>query len=233
MDLRIVWNEFGQNTPETQRIFAEGRAYPVLAGGGRVAFVEDEINHLQHGGQTGGKIGPAGDLKGNARFGERPLGPHDALGDGRFRDKEGARNLLRGQATEQAKRERHARLRGQDRMAGDEDETKQVVADVIVMGDVEIRHGRFFPGLKLATEFLMLALEQLVPPKEIDGAMLGGGHQPASGIVRNASLWPPLERGDESILRELFGQTNIPDDTSKAGDEPGGFDPPDRINRTM
>src|SRR5260370_16521054 len=95
MDLRIVWNELGQNTPETQRIFAEGRAHPVLAGGGRVAFVEDQIDHLQHGGQTGGKIGPAGDLKGNARLGEGALGPDAALGDGRLPDEKVPRDLLR------------------------------------------------------------------------------------------------------------------------------------------
>src|SRR5258707_14014091 len=123
MDLRIVWTELGQNTPETQRIFAEGRAHPVLAGRGRVAFVEDEIDSLQYGRQTGGKIGPAGDFKGNARLGEGALGPDDALGDSRLGDEEGARDLLCRQTSKQAKRQGNPCLGRENRMAGDEHET--------------------------------------------------------------------------------------------------------------
>src|ERR1700738_5142863 len=47
--LRLVRNEACQDTPETQRVFAQRRAHPVFAGSGRVAFVEDEIDHLKHG----------------------------------------------------------------------------------------------------------------------------------------------------------------------------------------
>src|SRR5260370_10061936 len=106
MDLRIVWNEVGQDTPEAKRVVAKGGAHAVLAGRGRVAFVEDEIDHLQHGRQTSSKIGPAGDLKRNARLGEGALGPDDALGDGRLRDEEGARDLLRRQTSKKAKPQR-------------------------------------------------------------------------------------------------------------------------------
>jgi hypothetical protein len=42
-----------------------------------------------------------------------------------------------------------------------------------------------------------------------------------------------LERGNQCILRELLGKTNIAHDPREAGDESGGFDPPDRIDRTM
>jgi hypothetical protein len=79
----------------------------------------------------------------------------------------------------------------------------------------------------------VLALEELVSAKEIDGMMLSGGHKPGAGVVRNARLRPPLEGGDESVLRELFGQTDIPDDTSEAGDEPGRLDPPDGVDDAM
>ena len=63
--------------------------------------------------------------------------------------------------------------------------------------------------------------------------MLSGGHKPGARVVRNARLWPPLEGGDESVLRELFGQTDIADDTSESGDEPGRLDPPDGIDGAM
>jgi hypothetical protein len=48
--------------------------------------------------------------------------------------------------------------------------------------------------------------------------MLRGGHQPSTGIVRNARLRPPLEGGNESFLRQLLGQTDIADDASEASD---------------
>ncbi len=186
MDLRIVWNEFGQDTPETQRIFAEGRAHPVLAGGGRVAFVEDQIDHLQHGGQTGGKIGPAGDLKGNARLGEGALGPDDALGDGRLRDEEGARDLLCRQTSKKAKRERNTCLGRENRMAGDEHEAQKVVPDIIVERGVEIRHSHLLLRLELAAKLLVFALQPLVSAEHVDRTVFGGGHEPSAWVVRDA-----------------------------------------------
>src|SRR6266478_620093 len=186
MDLRIVWNEFGQDTPETQRIFAEGRAYPVLAGGGRVAFVEDQIDHLQHGGQTGGKIGPAGDLKRNARLGEGALGPDDALGDGRLRDEEGARDLLRRQTSKKAKREHNTCLGRENRMAGDEHEAQKVIPDIIVERGVEIRHSHLLLRLELAAKLLVFALQPLVSAEHVDRTVFGGGHEPSAWVVRDA-----------------------------------------------
>ena len=79
----------------------------------------------------------------------------------------------------------------------------------------------------------MLALEELVAAKEIDGTMLRCGHQPGAGIVRNTRFRPTLEGDDESVLREFLGQTDIADDTSEAGDEPGRLDPPDCVDDAM
>ena len=66
VNLRLARNELGQDTPETQGIFAEGRAQPVLAGRGGVALVKDQVDDFQYGRQTNGKIGTAGNLKGDA-----------------------------------------------------------------------------------------------------------------------------------------------------------------------
>ncbi len=118
------------------RILAEGRSHPVVTGGRRVALVEDEV-HLEHRRQTGGELRPAGDLEGDARLG--PLGPDDSLGDGRLRDEECTRDLLGRQTSEQAERERNARLARKNRMSGYEHEAQEVVADVIVDRGVEIR----------------------------------------------------------------------------------------------
>ena len=71
-------------------------------------------------------------------------------------------------------------------MTGYEDQAQEVVADVIVEGGVEIRHGHLLLGLELATKLLVLALEQLVPAEMVDGMMLSGGHQPRARVVRDA-----------------------------------------------
>jgi hypothetical protein len=44
---------------------------------------------------------------------------------------------------------------------------------------------------------------------------------------------PLLERGDQRVLGELLGKTNIADDARQTGDESGGLDPPDCIDRAM
>ena len=160
MDLRLLRSELGQDAAETQRVLAERRSHPVVAGGRRVALVEDEVDDLEHRRQPGGALGPAGDLEGDVRLGEGPLGPDDALGDRRLRDEERARDLLGRQAAEQAERERDARLGGEHRMAGGEHEAQEVVADVVVERGVEVRRGRLLPGLELVPELLVLALEQ-------------------------------------------------------------------------
>ena len=233
MDLGLLRSKLGQDAAETQRILAERRPHPVVAGGRRVAFVEDEVDDLEHRRQAGGELGPARDLEGDALFGERPLGPDDALGDGRLRDEERPRDLLGRQAAEQAERERDARLGGEHRMAGREDEPQQVVADVVVERRVEIRHGHLCSRLELAAELLVLALEPLVSPQEIDGAMLRGGHEPGARVVRDARLRPLLERGDQRILRQVLGQTDVAHDPRQTGDEPGRLDPPDRVDGAM
>ena len=233
VDLGLLRDELGQDAPEPQRVLAERGPHPVVAGRRRVALVEDEVDDLEHRRQTRGKLGPAGDLEGDARLGERPLGPDDALGDRRLRDEERARDLVGRQTAEQAERERDARLGREDRMAGREHEAQQVVADVVVDGGVEVRRGHLLLGLELATELLVLALEPLASAQEVDRAMLRGGHEPGARVVRDARLRPLLERGDERILREVLGETDVAHDPREAGDEPGGLDPPDRVDRAM
>ena len=56
VDLGLVRREGGQDAAEPQRLGAELGAEPVLAGGGRVALVEDEVDHLEHGAEPGGPV---------------------------------------------------------------------------------------------------------------------------------------------------------------------------------
>src|SRR3989475_9598767 len=61
--------------------------------------------------------------------------------------------------------------------------------------------------------------------------MLRGGHEPGARIVRDARLRPALERGDERVVRQVLGETDVAGDAREPGDELGGLDPPHGIDR--
>ena len=231
MDLRFRWGELRQDASETQRVFAERRPDPIVAGGRRVAFVEDQIDDAQDRRQTGGAILSAGDLEGNVFLGERALRPDDPLRDRRLRHQKRARDLFGGQPTEQTKGERDARINRQDRMAGREHQPQQVVAHIIVQRRVEVGHGA--AGFELVTELLVLTLEQLLPAEEIDRPVLGGSHEPGARIPRHAGSRPLFERRHERVLREVLRQADVADNADKRRDEPWGLDAPDGVDRAM
>src|SRR5213594_1159401 len=56
-DLRLLREEPGQDTPETERLFAELRACPRVTAGRCIAFVEDEIDDLKHRREADGELG--------------------------------------------------------------------------------------------------------------------------------------------------------------------------------
>ena len=158
VDLGLPRRQLGQDAAEAQRVLAQRRPHPVVAGGGRVALVEDQVDDLEHRGQAGRELVAARNLEGHPRLGQRPLGPHDPLGHGRLRDQERARDLLGRQPAEQPQGERDARLGGQHRVAGGEHQAQQVVADVVGRRGLEVGRGHLLPGLHLAAELLLLAL---------------------------------------------------------------------------
>ena len=102
---RFGGGEFGEDAAETERVLAQGGTRPIVAGGCRVALVEDEIDHLQHGGQAHGAFGSRRQLERHSSFRERAFRAHDALGHGRERGEKRARDFLGRQAAHQPQRE--------------------------------------------------------------------------------------------------------------------------------
>src|SRR6266850_7778206 len=237
MDFRLLRNQLGHDAAEAQRLLAQRGPHPVLARGRRVAFVENQIDDFEHRREARGEVLLARDFETDARLGERALRADDALGDGRLRNEKGARDLVGRETREQAQRERDARLGGEHRMAGDEHQAQQIVADVVVhaldQGGFVIRRRDLLLELHLAGELFMLALEKLVAPEMIESAVLGGGHQPGARVVGDARPGPGLERGEESVLRELLGEADVARHAREAGDDFRRLDPPDRVDRAM
>jgi hypothetical protein len=89
------------------------------------------------------------------------------------------------------------------------------------------------PGLMFVTKLVDLALEPLSSAKEIDRATLRDGHEPGARVIRDARLRPLLQSGDQRILGEILGKTDVAHDPHETSDEPRRLDPPDRIDRAM
>src|SRR5689334_4845041 len=107
MNFGLLRSQFGQDSSQTERILAERGPHQVMTGGGRVSFIEDQIDDFEDGGQAGGELSSARNFEWDARLSQSPLGPDDSLGDGWLRDQERARDLRSGQAAEQAQRQRN------------------------------------------------------------------------------------------------------------------------------
>ena len=107
---------------------------------------------------------------------------------------------------------------------------KQIVADVVVERRIEVGRVRL---VHLAADLLVLALDQLGAAMLVERAVLRRRHQPGGGIVRNALFGPALERGDQRVLRELFGDADVARDARDAGDDLRLLDPPDRLDRLV
>ncbi len=232
MDLWFGGSEFGEDAAEAERVFAEGGADEVVAGGGGVALVEDEVDHFEDGGEARGELGAAGDFEGDVFFGEGAFGADDALSDGGFGGEEGAGDLVGGEAAEETEGEGCAGLGGEDGVAGDEDEAEEVVADGVVEGGAEVGHGLFECG-EVACQVFVFALGDGVAAEEIDGAAFGGCGEPCRGIIGNAGLRPLFQGGEQGFLREVFGEADVAGEACEAGDDARGLDAPDGFDGAM
>ena len=222
----------GEHAAHAQRVVAELRPQPFVAARRGIAFVEDEIDDLQHRGEPLDEFLAARGFVGQPGFRERPLRAHDALGNGRLRQQEGARDLVGGQAADHPQRQRRAGLARQARMTGGEDQPQQFVADIVVQRGVQIGH-RLLLLLHVARHHLVLAREHLPAAQMIERAPFGGRHQPRAGLFRHAGRGPVLERRQQRFLRQIFGQRHVAQHPRQAGDQPRLLDPPDREDRAM
>src|SRR5438105_12817080 len=118
-------------------------------------------------------------------------------------------------------------------MTGGEHEAQQIVADVVIEGSIEVGHAHLLLRVELVSDLLVFALDSLAAAMHVDGAMLGGGHEPGAGVVRHSGLRPPLECGHESILSEIFGESNVTSDARQSGNESRRLDSPDGIDGTV
>jgi hypothetical protein len=138
VDLGFVGSEFGEDAAKAKGFFAESGAGPVVAGGGGVALVEDEVDNLKDRGEAAFELFAAREFEGDFGFGEGALGANDALSDSRLREEDRAGDLVGGEAAEETEGEGNTGFGGEDGVAGDEDEAEEIVGDRSVDGGVNI-----------------------------------------------------------------------------------------------
>ena len=231
MHFGLVRRQAGEHAAQPLRVFAERRAHPVVAGGRRVALVENQVDDFEHRGEPHVELGPARHFVGDLLVGQRALGADDALLDGGLGGQKRARDLFGREAGQQLQRQRHARLGRQHRVARREDQPQQVIAHIVIQRRVEIRRGVLLARLHLVADLLVLVIDQLVAAEVIDAAALGDRHQPRAGIARDAFGRPLLERRDQRILREIFGEADVARHARQRGDQLRRLDLPDRVDR--
>jgi hypothetical protein len=116
-------------------------------------------------------------------------------------------------------------------MTRDEHQPQHVVADIFFDRGFErgLRGG--VVKLPVARDFGVFAIEPLAAAKRVDRTVLGRCHQPSTAVARDARCRPLFERGDQRILCEIFGQTDVAHDAREARDEFCRFDPPNGFDR--
>jgi hypothetical protein len=227
--LRLGRGQARQQPAQTQRLLAQGRAHPIVAGRRRIPLVEDQIDDLQYGRQPLGRLGRRRQLDRDPALGQGALGPGDPFADGGLRNQIGAGDLVGAQPAQQAQGERGPRLRRQHRVTCGEDQPEQVVADVVVEvgGDVRVdarRHG--------AADLRQLLPVGALPAQQVDGAMLGRGDQPGRGMLRDPLGRPLLQGDDHGVLGQFLGQPDVADDPGQRGDDARRLEPPHGRQRT-
>ena len=149
------------------------------------------------------------------RVADLPLRADEPLRQRRLGEQEGAGDLGRLQAADEAKRERHLRVRGERRVAAGEDEAQPFVRDRalvhVLLGGRDLLEPR---------QQLGLALEVLVAADAVDGAVAGRGDDPGTRVVRHAVARPALERDGERVLHCVLRAVEVAERARQVGERP-------------
>ncbi len=187
-------DEFDHQPAQPDRLGAEVAPRQARPVGGRVALVEDQVDHLQHALGPRRQLRAARDLIGNGAITDPRLRPDDALGDGRRGRQIGPRDLLGGQSAHFPEGQGDAGVRSQRRVAAGEDQPQFVVLDGFGHGRLRRRFGQ-------RHEVGQGPRQARLPAPAIDGLEAARGHQPGIGIGRHAMDRPLLGRGGERLVR--------------------------------
>src|SRR6266540_6698682 len=118
-------------------------------------------------------------------------------------------------------------------MTGNEHKPQEIITHVFITVCLMFRCSQLLLNLDITTDLFILAFEPHISADLINGMMFRGCHEPGTWFIRNTGLWPLLQCRDERTLGKIFRQTYISHHACESRDQPGGFDPPDCIDRAL
>jgi hypothetical protein len=83
---------------------------------------------------------------------------------------------------------------------------------------------------RLVRERLGLLGQSLPPAQPVDRPIAGRRRDPRPGVVRDATLWPCLERTDERVLDGFLGKVEVAGDPDERRDRPASLLPEQAID---
>ena len=117
---------------EPDGFLAKFLAHEALAHGGFVAFVEKQVERVQHAIEPGRKLGGIRHGKRQREFADALPGAHQALGDRCFAGEKGGGDFRGAEPAQRAQRERDLRFGGEFGMKADEHHPQRVVSESLV-----------------------------------------------------------------------------------------------------
>ena len=223
MHLRLG-QEFVEQPGKADRFAGQFGADHGVAGGGRVAFVEDEVDRLKHRREALRQGVPVGNLVGDCVIADALLGADDALGDGRRGREEGAGDLLGREAADLAEGHRDLRVLGQGGMAAGEDQAQGVVGDRL---HFSLGFGHFI--LDLPRDLGGCLVEPDAAAHPVDGPEAAGRDQPGARVPRYALLGPLHGGRGERVVQSLLGQLETAEQPDEGCEHTAAFGPVDGI----
>lgn len=191
------------------------------ARGRRVALVEDQVQHLQDGGQP--FVPVLGPRRAERHTLDLRLGPADALRRRRLGDEQRTGDLRRRQTADRPQRQRDLRGGRQHRVAAEEQQGERVV----------LGRGAALPGRRCRVRVargelcggLLPASPRLVAAQLVGEPSRGDPDQPAARIVRHAALGPLLCCGEQGFLHGVLRGREVPVPAHQRAEDLRGVQP--------
>jgi hypothetical protein len=206
-DLRLAGEQPQQQPRQADGLSAQRAAGQQFLAAGRIALVEDQIDHGRHGVEALGPLLEAGRAERHVGRADPGLGAGDPLLHRRLADQEGAGDLPDRQARDDPQGHGHLLGGGQVRMAADEQQPQHVVAIVLAVQPVD-QGG--LGVLQVGDQLLgrqrgRLAL--LAHP--VQRGVAADQDQPRGRVARRTVLGPGLQGPKAGVLKGLLGGVQV------------------------
>ena len=168
---------------QPDRLRGQVAALQVLPGGGRVALVEDQVEHVQDDAEPLAVGVAAGQREPGAAVPDGLLRPGDPAGHRRLGDQEGPGDLGGGQPADRPQREGDLRGRGERGVAAEEEQDQAVV----LVGRRDVGGGRRLRARDRSSGRRLLAPPPgQLGPQQVGHPASGDGDQPGPRVLRYA-----------------------------------------------